>query len=57
MLASEMSLLDDDDSDESLDEMDPICEYVDENGVRCRNHARPGSDYCGVHDPEGESLI
>lgn len=25
------------------------CEYVDENGVQCRNMARPGSHYCGVH--------
>ena len=28
------------------------CAYVSEDGVRCRNQARPGSRYCGVHDPE-----
>lgn len=26
------------------------CAYVGENGIRCRNQARPGSNYCGVHD-------
>ncbi len=29
------------------------CAYVGENGIRCRNQARPGSRFCGVHDPEG----
>mgnify|MGYP002518290727 CR=1 FL=1 len=27
------------------------CAYVSEDGTRCRNQARPGSRYCGVHDP------
>jgi N utilization substance protein A len=26
------------------------CEYVAPNGVQCRNMARPGSRYCGVHE-------
>ena len=26
------------------------CEYVGANGMRCRNMARPGSRYCGVHE-------
>ena len=26
------------------------CEYVGANGVQCRNMARPGSRFCGVHD-------
>ena len=26
-----------------------VCAFVGEDGVRCRNHARPGSRYCGVH--------
>ena len=26
------------------------CEYVGANGVRCRNMARPGSRYCGIHE-------
>ena len=31
------------------EEGDGQCEFVDEEGVRCRNHARPGSRYCGIH--------
>ena len=31
------------------------CKYVGENGIQCRNMARPGSDFCGVHEPD--SLI
>ena len=26
------------------------CEYVSPSGVRCRNMARPGSKFCGVHE-------
>ena len=34
-----------------LDADEPArCEYVSPSGVRCRNHARPGSRYCGVHE-------
>ncbi len=34
---------------------DEFCAYVNEDGIRCRNHARPGSQYCGVHAAyEGE---
>ena len=30
--------------------------FVDEDGNRCRNHARPNSQYCGVHaDAEAEA--
>lgn len=32
---------------ESFD--DDFCAFVSEDGARCRNHARPGSRYCGVH--------
>ncbi len=32
---------------ESFD--DEFCAYVSEDGVRCRNHARPDSKFCGVH--------
>ena len=28
---------------------DGLCAYVDPDGVRCRNHARPGCSYCGIH--------
>ena len=57
---ADISLIDDDDDD--VDELiDQRCEYVSEDGVRCRNHARPGSRFCGVHadedEPEEESLI
>ena len=28
------------------------CEYVSEDGVRCRNQARPGSRFCGIHEDD-----
>jgi transcription termination/antitermination protein NusA len=31
------------------EEVDETCAYVGESGIRCRNHARPGSKYCGIH--------
>ncbi|MBQ6453931.1 MAG: transcription termination/antitermination protein NusA [Coriobacteriales bacterium] len=40
------SLLDDADEDFVR------CEYVGPNGVRCRNKAREGSRFCGIHDAE-----
>ncbi|MGN0072633.1 MAG: transcription termination factor NusA [Coriobacteriales bacterium] len=52
--ASERSFIDDDDEAE---EADTRCEHVSADGVRCRNHARPGSSYCGVHAADEESLI
>ncbi len=42
---AENALIDEDDADEE----GTVCAYVSEDGVRCRNHARPGSRYCGVH--------
>ncbi len=36
------------DEEEIEDESD-FCAYVAEDGTRCRNHARPGSRFCGVH--------
>jgi len=32
---------------------DGRCIAVTSTGIRCRNQARPGSDYCGVHEKEG----
>jgi len=32
------------------EEGERICAAVTADGVRCRNHARPGSLYCGVHE-------
>ena len=43
-LVSEETLL-----DEVVEEDSEFCAYVNDEGVRCRNHARPGSRYCGIH--------
>lgn len=65
-LASMTSLIDEED-DVVEEPVDLRCEYVSPEGVRCRNHARPGSHFCGIHadgqapeagaDEEEESLI
>lgn len=39
----------DEEEAEVEDEFAGICAYVNDEGVRCRNHARPGSKYCGIH--------
>ncbi len=36
---------------------DEFCAYVSEDGTRCRNHARPGSKYCGVHSDAEEATL
>ncbi len=39
--------------DDLIDDVEPgRCAYVSEDGVRCRNQARPGSRFCGVHDSD-----
>jgi hypothetical protein len=38
------------DEEETADSDAGRCEYVSADGVRCRNHARPGSRFCGVHE-------
>lgn len=53
--APETSLFGDDELEG--DEFDARCNYIAPDGTRCRNHARPGSRFCGIHDFEGESLI
>ena len=45
------SLVDDDLIDEVKEDGD-FCVFVGEDGTRCRNHARPNSQYCGVHASE-----
>ncbi|MDY2625863.1 MAG: transcription termination factor NusA [Coriobacteriales bacterium] len=46
-------LIDDDDDLLGPDaETEERCEFVDADGNRCRNHARPGSRFCGVHEAE-----
>lgn len=53
----------DEDEEEVEEQADLRCEYVSPDGVRCRNHARPGSRFCGIHAGEDngadneESLI
>ena len=36
----------------ATEEFDGRCVAVTSTGVRCRNQARPGSYYCGIHDKE-----
>ncbi len=45
-LVSDASLIDDEPEDELED---GLCAYMNEDGSRCRNHARPGYRYCGIH--------
>lgn len=45
----ETSLLD---GESLIDEEPEFCSYVSEDGVPCRNHARPGSRFCGIHTDE-----
>lgn len=40
------------DDSELADEEAGLCAHVSDEGVRCRNHARPGSRFCGVHADE-----
>lgn len=37
---------------QGAEEFDGRCVWVTSSGVRCRNQARPGSYYCGVHEKE-----
>ncbi len=47
---SEPLLNDEDDADAAdIPDEFALCAYVSEQGIRCRNHAREGSKYCGVH--------
>ena len=45
-LVNDDSLIDEEDIEESED---GLCSYVGEDGTRCRNHARDGYRYCGIH--------
>ena len=40
------------DEDVEADDEAGLCAYVSEDGVRCRNQARPGSRFCGVHESD-----
>jgi N utilization substance protein A len=36
--------------EQEVEEGETRCEYVGPTGIRCRNMARPGSHYCGIHE-------
>ncbi len=40
---------------EIAEDTDGRCVAVTSTGIRCRNQARPGTHYCGVHEKEGAS--
>ncbi len=46
--------LDEDDllADEPEEEVSEFCAYTSEDGIKCRNHARPGSRFCGIHSDQ-----
>ena len=47
------SLVDDESLiDETAEEESEFCAFVSDEGVKCRNHARPGSRYCGIHSDQ-----
>jgi N utilization substance protein A len=49
------SLIDDEELEAAEEEAaaeSEFCSFVSEEGVRCRNHARPGSRFCGIHADE-----
>lgn len=45
-LVADTSLIDEPSEEESEDD---LCAFEAEDGTRCRNHARPGYRYCGIH--------
>lgn len=45
-LVADTSLIDEPSEEESED---GLCSFEAEDGTRCRNHARPGYRYCGIH--------
>lgn len=42
------------DDDVVVPEGEHRCEYVGPTGIQCRNMARPGSKYCGIHEKLAE---
>ena len=43
--------------EEVVEEGEHRCEYVGANGIQCRNMARPGSRFCGVHEQMAEAEV
>ncbi|MBQ1449077.1 MAG: transcription termination/antitermination protein NusA [Coriobacteriales bacterium] len=48
-MLGDMLIEEETDADDA-EEMAFRCEYVSPQGIRCRNHAREGSRFCGIHD-------
>ena len=44
------------DEDEIEDDEEGLCAFEDEEGNRCRNHARPNSRFCGIHAEMEDAL-
>ena len=44
------------DEDEIEDDEEGLCAFEDEDGNRCRNHARPNSRFCGIHAEMEDAL-
>ena len=53
-MASAAGLIPDSSAMEDLEEIDTQCIATNAAGLRCRNHARPGSQYCGIHEKQHE---
>jgi N utilization substance protein A len=49
-MASAAGLIPDIGAMDDLEEIDTQCIAENADGHRCRNHARPGSQYCGIHE-------
>ncbi|MBR2681847.1 MAG: transcription termination/antitermination protein NusA [Atopobiaceae bacterium] len=43
--------------DEEEEEGGHRCEYVGPSGIQCRNMARPGSRYCGIHEQMAQATV
>ena len=43
------SLVDEEDLIDFEEEESEFCAFVSEDGIKCRNHARPNSRFCGIH--------
>jgi N utilization substance protein A len=52
-LPDAVSSLIDEDAEAQTDADAGRCEYITKSGARCRNHARPGSHFCGIHEKSG----
>jgi len=51
-IAAEQGISTSSSATESVEEFDGRCCAVTSTGIRCRNQARPGAFYCGLHEKE-----